>query len=187
MSATDRPDSAVEEISIDDKLLQLGGEPSGPPDPNWAWCLLRVENDPPRQIWVRYPVEEIPPSALCVRAARAPSPDDDGVVVVTSRRIGRAESRRESRDTNVRRDPNLLTVSEFAERIGIAESSVFELINKGLPSFSSKHVGRRIKLAQAMAWLEAGGASRSRIAKRLAKAKAVSTTNLSKREVGDER
>jgi hypothetical protein len=81
MKASDRPESAVEDISIDDKLLQLGGEPSGPPDPNWAWCLLRVENDPPRQIWVRYPVEEIPASALYVRSAAAPNENDSGVVV----------------------------------------------------------------------------------------------------------
>jgi hypothetical protein len=81
MSATDRPERAIEDISIDDKLLQLGGEPSGPPDPNWVWCLVRAENDPPRQVWVRYPAEEIPASALYVKSATPPVENESGVLV----------------------------------------------------------------------------------------------------------
>jgi len=82
MSTTDRPqEHAVEDISIDDDLLQLGGGPGAAPDPHWVWCLVRSENDPPRQVWIRYPVEEVPCDAMSVRAAHAPRAGDDGVIV----------------------------------------------------------------------------------------------------------
>jgi predicted DNA-binding transcriptional regulator AlpA len=168
MSTTDRPQpNAIEDISIDDELLQLGGEPCGTQDPHWVWCLVRAENDPPRQVWVRYPADEIPTTALRVRNARPPAHDDDGVLVVSSRKV-RWQARSGQKTGTAMPQDDLLTVKEFAGLLGIAESSVFELLKKGLPSFKSKHVGRRIKKTLALAWLTDGGAERSRIARRIA-------------------
>ncbi len=68
-----------------------------------------------------------------------------------------------------REDRNLVTTREFAEALDCAESSVFELIKLGLPSRLIPRIGRRILRTQAEAWLLAGGAERSRTAKRLRK------------------
>ena len=68
-------------------------------------------------------------------------------------------------------DRNLVTVDEFAVTLKLAPSSIFELLKLGLPSIKSPFVGRRILRAEAEAWLIAGGASRSRKAKELARAK----------------
>ena len=66
-------------------------------------------------------------------------------------------------------DRNLITTREFAEVVDCAESSVFEMLKLGLPSIKSPKLGRRILKTEALAWLQAGGASRSRTAKRLRK------------------
>jgi hypothetical protein len=68
-------------------------------------------------------------------------------------------------------DRNLITVAEFAAHIDCAKSSVWELLKLGLPSIKSPKLGRRILKSQAEAWLLAGGALRSRTAKKLRKAK----------------
>jgi hypothetical protein len=68
-----------------------------------------------------------------------------------------------------REDRNLVTTREFADALDCAESSVFEMLKLGLPSIKSPKLGRRILKAEALAWLQAGGASRSRTAKRLRK------------------
>jgi hypothetical protein len=68
------------------------------------------------------------------------------------------------------RNPNLVTTEEFADHLDCSEASVFELLKLGLPSIKSLGIGRRILKDQALAWLVGGGASRSRIAKKLAKA-----------------
>jgi len=66
-------------------------------------------------------------------------------------------------------DRNLVTTREFAEALNCAESSVFEMLKLGLPSIKSPKLGRRILKSEALAWLQAGGATRSRTAKRLRK------------------
>jgi hypothetical protein len=66
-------------------------------------------------------------------------------------------------------DRNLVTVEEFASAMDIAVSTVFELLKLGLPSIKSAGLGRRVLRQQAEAWLIAGGASRSRAAKSIAK------------------
>lgn len=158
--------SAVEDFTFDDAPPFL--EPANDnarPDPDWVWVLVRASSEPRQQVWVRYPAEQAP-AGLCVRSANPPTDGDDGVAIVEARRARSLTlAARDQKGT----DPDLLTVSEFAALVGIAESSVFELLKKGLPSFKSPHVGRRIKRAQALAWLAEGGATRSRIAKRMAK------------------
>ena len=86
--------------------------------------------------------------------------------------IADAPRREEPRDAPVRTAPvdrNLVTTREFAEVLDCAESSVFEMLKLGLPSIKSPKLGRRILKAEALAWLQAGGASRSRTARRLRK------------------
>lgn len=78
-----------------------------------------------------------------------------------------AKSVRKTRPAPI--DRNLVTVVEFAALVDCAESSVWELIKLGLPSRLIPRIGRRILKAEAEAWLLAGGASRSRTAKRLRK------------------
>ena len=69
-------------------------------------------------------------------------------------------------------DRNLVTVAEFAAALDVAQSTVFELLKRGLPAVKTTGLGRRILRQQAEAWLVGGGAERSRAAKRLAKARA---------------
>ncbi len=66
-------------------------------------------------------------------------------------------------------DRNLVTTREFAAFVNCAESSVFEMLKLGLPSIKSPKLGRLILRSEAEAWILAGGASRSRTAKRLRK------------------
>jgi hypothetical protein len=68
-------------------------------------------------------------------------------------------------------DRNLVSVSEFARLVDVAESTVWVWIQRGLPSTKAQGLGRRILRAQAEAWLIAGGPERSRTAKKLAKGK----------------
>lgn len=62
-------------------------------------------------------------------------------------------------------DRNLVTVKEFAQCVGCAESSVWELIKIGLPSRRIAKIGRRVLRAEAEAWLIGGGGSRGRSTK----------------------
>lgn len=78
--------------------------------------------------------------------------------------------RRRRRPRAAPSDRNLVTVAEFAHHVSIAESTVFELLKRGLPSTKTKGLGRRILRGQAEAWLIAGGAERSRAARKFAKA-----------------
>lgn len=159
--------SAVEDFIFDGAPPAYGAANDNAQDgPAWVWVLVRASSEPKQQqVWVRYQAEQAP-EGLSVRAANPPRDGDDGVAIVearSARRLALATPERKSVD------PDLLTVAEFSSLVGIAESSVFELLKKGLPSFKSPHVGRRIKRAQALAWLAEGGATRSRIARRMAK------------------
>ena len=78
---------------------------------------------------------------------------------------------RKRREPKSAADRNLITVAEFAAHIDCAQSSVWELLKLGLPSIKSPKIGRRILKSQAEAWLLAGGAERSRTAKKLRKTK----------------
>lgn len=159
-------DSAVEDLSLDDSPSTFSAaNDNGTDGPHWVWVLVRATGR--HQVWVRYEAEQAP-EGMYTRAARPPTDDGDGVVVVEARRPRAARSVPLGPRAQ---DPELVTVREFAALVGCAESSVFELLKLGLPSFKSKHLGRRIKKAQALAWLAEGGAERSRIARRIARDK----------------
>jgi predicted site-specific integrase-resolvase len=54
-----------------------------------------------------------------------------------------------------------LTVEEFAESIGVCRATVFSWLRLGLPNIRAGRV-RRVLVAEAMAWLQAGGANKKR-------------------------
>jgi len=139
---------------------------NGQDGPQWVWVLVRQSGT--QQLWVKYEAESAP-DGLSVKTANPPTDGDDGVAIVEARKFRAQPPERQHLEHRKAADPDLLTVAEFAVAVGIAESSVFELIKKGLPSFKSQHVGRRIRRTQALIWLAEGGAHRSRIGKRLAK------------------
>lgn len=167
-SAPPSSPSLVEDFVFDEDAPRTfsPANDNGDDGPPWVWVLVRASGR--RQVWVRYQAEDAP-EGLCTRAARPPSDDDsDGVAIVEARRPRAPEDVPLDRRALA---PDLVTVREFAALVGCAESSVFELLRLGLPSFKSKHLGRRIKRTQALAWLAEGGAERSRIAKRIARDK----------------
>jgi len=112
-------------------------------------------------------------AAFAPRIVSSPEAIADVLVRLLPALAGQSDA---PRPTRKRREPknaadrNLITVAEFAAHIDCAESSVFELLKLGLPSIKSPKIGRRILKSQAEAWLLAGGAERSRTAKRLRKA-----------------
>lgn len=57
---------------------------------------------------------------------------------------------------------NLLTVPEAATYFGVAQSTVFNLLNRGLPSIKTMGLGRRILRDKAEAWLIANGPERAK-------------------------
>lgn len=57
------------------------------------------------------------------------------------------------------------TIDEYAERLKVSRGTVFSWLNAGLPSIKAGAT-RRIIVARADAWLEAGGADRHRKTKR---------------------
>lgn len=141
--------------------------------PQWLWVRVRASSHPPQEVWVRYPAEQAP-SAARVRPADPPVPGSLGVVVLTRPSATAAQptpcpGTRRRRSSASPTDRNLVTVSEFAALVDVAESTVFEWLKRGLPSVKTKGLGRRILKQQAEAWLVNGGPERSAAAKRLAK------------------
>ena len=109
-----------------------------------------------------------------IEARRITNGDDDPFVATYD--VGRLTStprlrRARLSEKKVPVDRNLVTVDEFATAIELSPSSIFELLKHELPSIKSPYLGRRVLRAEAEAWLIAGGASRSRKAKALARAK----------------
>lgn len=56
----------------------------------------------------------------------------------------------------------LLTVEEFSEVVGVSRAATYRMIRSGLPAPRVKHVGRRIDLETARAWMVASGMRRSK-------------------------
>lgn len=63
-------------------------------------------------------------------------------------------------------DARLLTVEEFARAVGVGRTAVYALIREGLPAPLIPHVGRRLDLHTARAWLIAHGLKNARKAKK---------------------
>jgi hypothetical protein len=169
-STPPEPVSAVEDFFFDDAAPRTFSAANDNSAEGPAWVWVRIRQSGTQQVWVKCEAEAAP-EGLLVRAANPPKDGDDGVAIVEARKVRAQLTERKHLEHPRAADPDLLTVAEFAVAIGIAESSVFELIKKGLPSFKSLHVGRRIRRAQALIWLAEGGAHRSRIGKRLARTK----------------
>jgi len=97
-------------------------------------------------------------------------------VVAALRLAGQTATATGSEPTTMRRmsatatNRNLVTTEEFAASVDCSEASVFELLKLGLPSIKSRGLGRRILKDKATEWLISGGAARSRVAKKIAKA-----------------
>lgn len=145
--------------------------------PHWVWVLVRSASDPPDQVWVRY-IADGAPDGLDVRPAAPPRPGSLGVVIVRgpptiTPALSQTPARRKYSPRRPRVGPtdrNLVTVAEFAGLIPCSEQSIHELIKLGLPSMKSPKIGRRVLKGEALAWLISGGARKSRIARKLAKA-----------------
>jgi hypothetical protein len=93
----------------------------------------------------------------------------DRVVAALARR-GSGDPGTPMRSSATQANRNLVTTEEFAASVDCSEASVFELLKLGLPSIKSRGLGRRILKDKATEWLISGGAARSRVAKKLAKA-----------------
>lgn len=155
--------------------------PAGDNTPGWLWVLVRSTSDPSEQVWVRFHAEASP-SGLAVRRAAPPQPDSLGVAILRlpptltpekAPEISEAPKRRRYRQRRPRVEPtdrNFVTVAEFAALVPCAESSVYELIDLGLPSQKIPKVGRRVMKKEALEWLIAGGARKSKVARKLARA-----------------
>jgi hypothetical protein len=145
------------------------------PESRWVWVLVRRGEQEVDGVWVRY-LAEAAPEGLEMRAAQPPRPGSIGVVVLRAPQAGPSEiegfgptvPRRRARDLPAV-DRNLVTTEEFAASVDCSEASVFELLKLGLPSIKSRGIGRRILKREATEWLINGGASRSRVAMKLAK------------------
>ena len=145
------------------------------PESRWVWVLVRRGEQEVDGVWVRY-LAEAAPEGLDMRAAEPPRPGSVGVVVLRAPQAGPSEiegfgptvPRRRARDLPAV-DRNLVTTEEFAASVDCSEASVFELLKLGLPSIKSRGIGRRILKREATEWLINGGASRSRVAMKLAK------------------
>jgi excisionase family DNA binding protein len=55
---------------------------------------------------------------------------------------------------------NLLTVREAADYLKCSETSIFNLLKKGMPSIKVPGLGRRILKAECYQWFISGGANR---------------------------
>ncbi len=143
--------------------------------PSWVWVLVRATEDLAEQVWVRFPAETAP-DGLAVRRAAPPKSGSLGVAIIrlpltlTPETVPTKRRYRPRRPRVEPADRNLVTVGEFAVLVPCAESSVHELIKLGLPAQKIPNVGRRIMKKEALEWLVAGGARKSRVALKLARA-----------------
>jgi hypothetical protein len=145
----------VEDIDLD--TFPPPDDPGSGEGPEWVWARLAPED------LAGMRVMEVRSAFPGVEPAMSPR----AVAQIVEEVLRRQGERREQRPPPT--DRNLVSVAEFARHIDIAESTVFELLKRGLPSTKTKGLGRRILMEQAEAWLVAGGPERSRTAKRLAK------------------
>lgn len=180
----DQPTSesaAAQDVSLLD-CPPLGAIPRDV-SPQWLWVLVRSTGDPPEQVWVRYQAE-LAPEGLDARPAAPPKGGSLGVAILRIppvieaaadspeggdlTRPRRKYSKRRSRLPPT--DRNLVTAQEFANHVGCSASSVHELVKIGLPNIKAPGIGRRILKEQAVAWLIGGGARKSKVALKLARA-----------------
>lgn len=149
------PEAAWEDISLDDVHPDEVTTP-GAEGPEFLWAKVAAEEDL---------------SGIRVLEVRSSVPTPEPVVQLRAvgqvvEEVLRRQGRRDAR-LHQPVDRNLVTTGEFACAVNIAESTVFELLKRGLPSTKTKGLGRRILKEQAVAWLVAGGPERSRVAKRV--------------------